>query len=505
MAWYDSNWNKRRQITIDKDDIDSDITDFPVYVDIGSIANISDPEAVRVTKADGSTEVPREIFNTNELYYNSEGTISSSSDTDFYIYYDNSNASGYSNTATYGRNAVWDAYHAVYHMADPTTLVDSTGNGHSASNNNGAAAVAALIQNGLDFERANNDYVDTDQHGSLYSNIGNNNNFTISLSANFDDFNGSDRHHVFGNDESGNDSRLLVMVEGDGSVLFQLRDTSRNVIGATSDDLVPNTSEFHHIVATKDGSSASNLNFVINGSPSTSTANQDDGLNSLNNADQAIAIGAYRRGGGSEQDYANAIYDEMRIIEDALSDAWAKAEYINTHSPSSFYTVASEETYSGDMTVLANTIILGSSAVSVSVTTDPLQTFTYEAVSSLPTDNSDLANTYTDAQRDDVDSSDDVRFTLTATGGDYAVHQYKDRYTTDNATAETDIELQSSSAPSSNTVYLEVYNHNTGAWEQADSNSSAAADTDFTLSGSVSGSDYFDAEYVVTWRVYQQA
>ena len=62
-------------------------------------------------------------------------------------------------------------------------------------------------------------------------------------------------------------------------------------------------------------------------------------------------------------------------------------------------------------------------------------------------------------------------------------------------------------APSDSSVYLQIYNRDTTSWETIDTESSANANTEFTLSGvkTTSLSDYYDESYVVDCRVYQEA
>jgi len=70
-------------------------------------------------------------------------------DNKFYVWYNNSSASMPSVSDTYGRNAVWTDFKAVWHMnennADQT---DSTGNGHTASRNGTPARFDAKFSGG---------------------------------------------------------------------------------------------------------------------------------------------------------------------------------------------------------------------------------------------------------------------------------------------------------------------------------------------------------------------
>ena len=65
---------------------------------------------------------------------------------------------------------------------------------------------------------------------------------------------------------------------------------------------------------------------------------------------------------------------------------------------------------------------------------------------------------------------------------------------------------KSSLAPSSSPVYLQVYNRTTEFWEDLDSDDSSSANTKFTLTGTKSTnlSDYYDDNYVISVRVYQE-
>lgn len=137
MAWL-NDWNKRQPITIDSTKIDADLTDFPVKVIIPAGNPIftnskSDGSDIRFTDSDGTTLLPfeREVHdNAQEIavYHVKIPLVSSTSDTTFYIYYDNSNATDASNPS-----AVWDSNYAMVHHMTPT-LEDSTANNRDGMN-----------------------------------------------------------------------------------------------------------------------------------------------------------------------------------------------------------------------------------------------------------------------------------------------------------------------------------------------------------------------------------
>ncbi len=69
--WYDNGWNYRTKITILNSKVDSNISNFPIYVDLSNMPLTfhnhvkSDGGDIRVTTDDGITEVPRELVSYN--------------------------------------------------------------------------------------------------------------------------------------------------------------------------------------------------------------------------------------------------------------------------------------------------------------------------------------------------------------------------------------------------------------------------------------------------------
>lgn len=87
---------------------------------------------------------------------------------------------------------------------------------------------------------------------------------------------------------------------------------------------------------------------------------------------------------------------------------------------------------------------------------------------------------------------------------EYAIHQYKD-YVGAAGTVNVLWNGQSDLAPSASIVKLQVYNYDTPAWEDIDSDNATAADTDFDLSGAVDTTDRISPQGTMTFRVYQLA
>ena len=88
----------------------------------------------------------------------------------------------------------------------------------------------------------------------------------------------------------------------------------------------------------------------------------------------------------------------------------------------------------------------------------------------LPGNDNDLETTYIAQDETDVSTKNDVRVDQTATS-QYMIHQYKD-FVGANTTCQVEWEGQVTLAPSSSTVYLQIYNQNTTTWETIDSDNS---------------------------------
>lgn len=145
-----------------------------------------------------------------------------------------------------------------------------------------------------------------------------------------------------------------------------------------------------------------------------------------------------------------------------------------------------------------------SSSVSPSISASPSQGFsqyTRQNTPVLPTNNNDLQTLYTDQEEDDVARPDNVRVTQAGVQ-EYVIHQFKN-FANGHSTAELKWEGQATVAPSTSTVYFQVYNQSTG-WETIDQNSTAPANTDFTFFHPLADlTAYKDATNVISTRVYQ--
>lgn len=132
--------------------------------------------------------------------------------------------------------------------------------------------------------------------------------------------------------------------------------------------------------------------------------------------------------------------------------------------------------------------------------------YTREAKTSLPTVATDLATTYSAGDVTDVGTDNAVRVGITSVlGSTHNIHLYKFLATANTKGITVTWNGQTTLAPSAATVYLQIWNNNSSAWETLASGSSSSVNTDFTLTGSikVNNSYYYDGSLYVYARVYQ--
>lgn len=134
--------------------------------------------------------------------------------------------------------------------------------------------------------------------------------------------------------------------------------------------------------------------------------------------------------------------------------------------------------------------------------------YTREAKDTLPTDNANLATSYSSGDITDVETDDGVRVSIDGNDSQYLIHQFKTAH--ENATDDIRVSWngQTIIACSVKAVYLQVYNHTSGLWETIDGDNTTAKDTDFDLVSLIDSghANYYNGVYnEVSFRVYQVA
>ncbi|MDO5969003.1 LamG-like jellyroll fold domain-containing protein, partial [Flavivirga aquimarina] len=351
------DWGRKQAITINNTYVtgSSDLTDFPFLVTLDHL----DPEIVDggansalngggdirfSSDAAGNNRLACEIVSlvTDATAANRQcqvwvkiPSLSSTSDTTIYIWYNKSGETQPVATDTYGSQAVWsNNYVSTWHLDEGITaggsthqILDSGSNsndGVSATNMNTNNSLACKVGDGIDLLGNNFFNVGNDASLNLTSNL------TVSGWFNPHSFGA---FYVLG--------KRSETVENGYNILPQLAGHLAYYDGTTihSTGMNYNINEWNYAVI-KLNASGTGMTAFLNGNFSSeiTVVALPDGLA------QNLYLGA--RSNGSL--LLDGIIDELRISNIARSDDWISTEYNNQNSPSTFATSGTPVSVSAD-------------------------------------------------------------------------------------------------------------------------------------------------------------
>jgi len=326
-------WSYLKEITIDHDKVDCNLNNFPVYInltdtDLIDKANDSGDDIIFMDDRGIANKLNHEIeyynpVNGNLIAWINVTSISSISNTSFYIYYGNPIAENMENPS-----GVWDShYMIVQHLSETSGIhYDSTSNANDGTNYGSNQDFFGHIDGANSFD-GSNDYVEFGNDNSLDVN----NEITIEAWVNrsgdgFGNFPGIVSRAPI----SGTNRYQLRYRPSELKVQFFLGDSSTYDFVGSNSDLQLNT--WTHVVGTWNGST---LLLYVDGVQQT-----DTGIfsGSPSFTTEILEIGRY-----TGTNYFAGGIDEVRISNINRGSCWIAAEYNNQFDPNSFYSVGSEE------------------------------------------------------------------------------------------------------------------------------------------------------------------
>lgn len=383
--WFDTDWQYRNQITIDATHIDSNLTDFTMLIDESGLgmdfwSNVqNDGGDIVITTADGTTKLARELVNIDTTAQTMElhtriPSVSSTVDTNLFIYYGNTTANEMNDATTTFSN-----YSHVYHM-DNLNAVDVIA-ANNGTHTSGGSITTGIMGGGHLYTGSG--LVDiTDINGS--------NIRTLSFWYNPANTGGGNFGSILGSN-SFNDGLRHV-----GTDELNVRDGG-SVVVSTSNTF--NTDK--HLVFSYD-SGTGNLNIYENG-----LLQDSNSFGGWHDVSYLIGIA------GNNSRAPGGLVDEIRISNNTLDIHWAAAEFANQSNPSTFYNVSAQETstsapvfYTLTANVTNGTLFLDANGNNVADGSEALtvsNTFTQDDI-----DNNRLKYTHDDSET----SSDSFTFTL---------------------------------------------------------------------------------------------
>lgn len=338
--WFNPAWQYRQRITIAKEAITEDLTDFPIYVDLSHLGSQfwagvdATGKDIRITDQYGQQELPFEIVSidtstkTGELWFKA-GFVDALYDTEFYIYYGNAAAALYAATDPYGRNAVWSAYKAVYHLNEnANTTAGGYKNAVGSNDATGTSMSNAAVTGKVGKQAADFDGVDD----------------VISTATNFGLTNVSAAIAVWAYIGNLSQNGAFVKVGGAngngwgigmGSTTFendgnQLIFIFEGVRWITTAHFIPTTGWHRYwMVMQASGVPALYADGVLIGTYSGTNATTGGASTTI--------------GGAQANRFYNDPLDEVHIRAFVPTAGWVAADYANQNSPSTFYKVGYRE------------------------------------------------------------------------------------------------------------------------------------------------------------------
>jgi len=290
-----------------------------------------------------------------------------------------------------------------------------------------------------------------------------------------------------------------------------------DVIGATSTLMVGSSTVWNHNYPisypanrrSTIGQFISGKFYVFGGRPSTGSWYKDtwaltpdyvtiSNSSWVNKTPDAFSPVYYTVTGGS----AGGYHWQTRVTEGSENSLWvsfggnaeSSADYVlgtgtpqftKTHGTSSFKKTLGTKSHSTDADMRTNAH------------------FTKQSNPTLPTTATPLSTAYTKAEVVNVSSDNSVYTDVT--GNQYLLHMYERTNTNSTDQISATWNGKTTLAPSASTVYLQIWNKTSSSWETLASDNTTAANTDFTLTGSITSSlsDYYQTGNKVVFRVYQ--
>lgn len=190
----------------------------------------------------------------------------------------------------------------------------------------------------------------------------------------------------------------------------------------------------------------------------------------------------------------------------SFSSSSSSSSFSSSSSSSSFSSSSSSLSFSSSSSSSSSSFSSSSSSSSCSL--DPTKSYSRGNYLNLPADDSTLETPFicTDYPKVATDDNIYVQQCARDTLDPYGVFVWKDKHINSTDVIVSTCKLKVSRASSTNTVYLQIYNRNSGLWETLDSDNVTAADTEFTLNGTQTTnlSYYYDGSFFATHRIYQK-
>lgn len=340
---FDEGWQYRKKITINHNQVEGDLTDFPVLISRidSDLKSKAQSDGNDILFMDG-TGVANRLLHEIELFEDSNGELvawvkipdlSDSINTILYMYYGNPSCSSQQYP-----EYVWDFdYISVWHMDGDgyTEIKDSTNNNLDATGEYGDPLYLYNGQVGysVDFDGNDKIIISDDEKFSFTDGI-NDQPLTIEAWINYD---ASENNPIISKWEEDSNAEWLFRLESDNHLNLYLFDPPwASCERATSDAITLN--KWTYVVGKYDGSKKyDGINLFLDDSKDLGDGHTSSDYYHMDNFESKVQIACYRT------HYFYGTIDEIRISDIERNDTWLSTSYNTMNDPSSFFSIGPEE------------------------------------------------------------------------------------------------------------------------------------------------------------------
>ena len=333
-AWY-SDWNYRKKITIQSSRVSGGPhSNFPVLIKLASDTELAADaqetgDDILFTTADGETKIPHEIESFNGstgalVAWVRVGSVSSSSNTDIYMYYGKFGVGDQQNPT-----GVWDSnYKGVWHLDESVNDEATTGTHYdsTANNNDGTQYrnndTTGKIDVGQDFDGS--DYI------SVAHNTGLNLTSGLTLEAWVNLANSGNDQKIVGKTENVVCKSGYILGVISGHLYAEIWNSLEERKSFSSGTISSN--KWTHLALT--WTTGGNMIGYVNGSPVNTISAGSNNIRTDSTNPLYIGVAPYNH----SQYYVNGDIDEVRVSATARSGDWIKTEYNNQVWPNTAVT-----------------------------------------------------------------------------------------------------------------------------------------------------------------------
>lgn len=379
MAWFNNNWQYRAPITSQSNEITAAVANgliIDLAAHFSAVSDFwdnikSDGGDIRITKADGTTELARGVRNidtvseTGILYVHHED-ISTSTDVTIYIYWGNASATDHADNALNGIEDIWTGETAIewYLTLDDDDITGSTANDISGNNHDGTlvsapGSIAGKIGQGRSFNLSDPDII-TIPHSADFASL---TALTMMCWIKRDNVaQGAFFGRVISKPNAGTGDDYMFGVAPNGanySTIFRLTAGTSTNLESAENNFPADT--WVHYTATWDGST---METYVDGVSNNSAAKSG----TLGQSSQEFGIGAHPNDLSASSGRAfDGSIDIPRFYSRSLSSEEIATIFSNENANASFWSRGAVELFSDGISVPSATLTLTGFAPSVSI------------------------------------------------------------------------------------------------------------------------------------------